>query len=269
MAKKKLSKFEEAFKAARKKQGAGGVFTFDGSKYTTDYKSENKKSKGSKSNDFRPEDFKSSIALKSGMKKASERLSNSNIKETNLPKVKVKTPTKKDPVAPKKEVKRTSYEAYGTTLKDVSKMSTEKKEAIVKKNKEEFRGLIDKPQKGTSRKAWEKMTVEQRRKKDLPTSEGAWTAQAILNATAADWEKGIKEFFNIGKNKGGMMKKKKGYSMGGMMPMDQKKINPTTGMAMNKGGMSKKKKGYAKGGVTDMRKTGMFYGGGMASKRGK
>ena len=269
MAKKKLSKFEEAFKAARKKQGAGGVFTFDGSKYTTDYKSENKKSKGSKSNDFRPEDFKSSIALKSGMKKASERLSNSNIKETNLPKVKVKTPTKKDPVAPKKEVKRTSYEAYGTTLKDVSKMSTEKKEAIVKKNKEEFRGLIDKPQKGTSRKAWEKMTVEQRRKKDLPTSEGAWTAQAILNSTAADWEKGIKEFFNIGKNKGGMMKKKKGYSVGGMMPMDQKKINPTTGMAMNKGGMSKKKKGYAKGGMTDLRKTGMFYGGGMASKKGK
>ena len=55
--------------------------------------------------------------------------------------------------------------------------------------------------------------------------------------------------------------------MGGMMPMNEKKINPTTGMAMNKGGMSKKKKGYAKGGMTDMRKTGMFYGGGMARKK--
>jgi hypothetical protein len=65
-----------------------------------------------------------------------------------------------------------------------------------------------------------------------------------------------------------MKMKKKGYSMGGMMPMDQKKkINPTTGLSMNKGGMSKKKKGMAKGGMTDMRKTGMFYGGGMARKK--
>ena len=27
-------------------------------------------------------------------------------------------------------------------------------------------------------------------------------------------------------------------NMGGMMPMQEKKINPTTGMAMNKGGMT-------------------------------
>lgn len=63
--------------------------------------------------------------------------------------------------------------------------------------------------------------------------------------------------------KGGMMKKKgyakggamkkKGYAMGGMMP--ERKINPSTGMAMKKGGM------------VDMRKTGMFYGGGMARKK--
>ena len=63
--------------------------------------------------------------------------------------------------------------------------------------------------------------------------------------------------------KGGMMKKKgyakggamkkKGYAMGGMM--EEKKINPSTGMAMKKGGM------------VDMRKTGMFYGGGMARKK--
>jgi len=52
--------------------------------------------------------------------------------------------------------------------------------------------------------------------------------------------------------KGGMMKKK-GYAMGGMM--EEKKINPSTGMAMKKGGM------------VDMRKTGMFYGGGMARKK--
>jgi hypothetical protein len=52
--------------------------------------------------------------------------------------------------------------------------------------------------------------------------------------------------------KGGAMKKK-GYAMGGMM--EEKKINPSTGMAMKKGGM------------VDMRKTGMFYGGGMARKK--
>jgi len=51
-------------------------------------------------------------------------------------------------------------------------------------------------------------------------------------------------------------KKKKKMNVGGMMPTPQeRKINPTTGMSMNKGGM------------TDMRKTGMFYGGGMARKK--
>ena len=43
-------------------------------------------------------------------------------------------------------------------------------------------------------------------------------------------------------------------AMGGMMPMQERKINPSTGLSMNKGGM------------TDMRKAGMFYGGGMAKK---
>ena len=47
-------------------------------------------------------------------------------------------------------------------------------------------------------------------------------------------------------------KDQKKMNVGGMM--DEKKINPTTGMMMNKGGM------------TDMRKAGMFYGGGMAKK---
>tara|TARA_X000001382_G_scaffold128401_1_gene118011 strand:+ start:1928 stop:2518 length:591 start_codon:yes stop_codon:yes gene_type:complete len=67
--------------------------------------------------------------------------------------------------------------------------------------------------------------------------------------------------------KGGMMKKKgyakggamkkKGYAMGGMMP--ERKINPSTGMAMKKGGM------------IDMRKSGMFSKGGLTKKspRGK
>ena len=55
---------------------------------------------------------------------------------------------------------------------------------------------------------------------------------------------------------GGPMKKK-GYAMGGMMP--ERKINPSTGMAMKKGGM------------IDMRKSGMFSKGGMTKKnpRGK
>lgn len=54
--------------------------------------------------------------------------------------------------------------------------------------------------------------------------------------------------------KGGAMKKK-GYAMGGMM--EEKKINPSTGMAMKKGGM------------IDYRKGGMFYGGGMAKARSR
>ena len=55
-------------------------------------------------------------------------------------------------------------------------------------------------------------------------------------------------------NKGGAVKKKK-MAMGGMMPTEERKINPTTGLTMKKGGM------------TDMRKTGMFYGGMVKKKK--
>ena len=59
--------------------------------------------------------------------------------------------------------------------------------------------------------------------------------------------------------KGGMpdYSKKKAHqmNMGGMM--EEKKINPSTGMAMKKGGM------------IDYRKGGMFYGGGMAKARSR
>ena len=59
--------------------------------------------------------------------------------------------------------------------------------------------------------------------------------------------------------KGGMpdYSKKKAHqmNMGGMM--EEKKINPSTGMAMKKGGM------------VDYRKGGMFYGGGMAKARSR
>jgi hypothetical protein len=80
---------------------------------------------------------------------------------------------------------------------------------------------------------------------------------------------GIRQTEREKMSKGGMTKK---YAMGGMM--EEKKINPSTGMAMNKGGMStgiKKAKpvGYSKGGMNDMRKTGMFYGGGMAKARSR
>ncbi len=56
-------------------------------------------------------------------------------------------------------------------------------------------------------------------------------------------------------NKGGAVKKKKKMNVGGMMPMQEQKINPTTGLTMKKGGM------------TDMRKTGMFYGGMVKKKK--
>ena len=35
-----MASFKEAFKAARKAQGAGGTFTWNGKLYTTDYKEE-------------------------------------------------------------------------------------------------------------------------------------------------------------------------------------------------------------------------------------
>ena len=67
------------------------------------------------------------------------------------------------------------------------------------------------------------------------------------------------------------MKKKKKMAMGGMM--DDKKINPTTGMSMSMGGLSGRKVNPStglsmkKGGMIDYRKTGMMYGGGMARKK--
>ena len=53
--------------------------------------------------------------------------------------------------------------------------------------------------------------------------------------------------------------------MGGMMPMEERKINPTTGMTMKYGGMPT---GKARTGHMDMRKNGMFYGG-MTSRKMK
>ena len=53
--------------------------------------------------------------------------------------------------------------------------------------------------------------------------------------------------------------------MGGMMPTEERKINPTTGMAMRYGGMPK---GKPRTGHMDMRKNGMFYGG-MATRKMK
>ena len=57
--------------------------------------------------------------------------------------------------------------------------------------------------------------------------------------------------------------KKKNMQMGGMMPMEEQKINPTTGMVMKKGGMA----GKSKTGHMDMRKNGMFYGGMVKKKK--
>ena len=70
-------------------------------------------------------------------------------------------------------------------------------------------------------------------------------------------------------NKGGVVKKKK-MALGGMM--NDKKINPSTGLSMSMGGLGRKVNpstglSMNKGGMTDYRKSGMFYGGGMARKR--
>ena len=63
---------------------------------------------------------------------------------------------------------------------------------------------------------------------------------------------------------------KKKMALGGMM--DDKKINPSTGLSMSMGGLGRKVNpstglSMNKGGMTDYRKSGMFYGGGMARKR--
>ena len=104
-------------------------------------------------------------------------------------------------------------------------------------------------------------------------NEGGPVAKKKMNKGLAALKKEAPDAVkNMGYKKGGTMKdysKKMPHQMnvGGMMPNQERKINPTTGMAMNKGGMS------------DMRKSGMFYGGmakkskmmygGMASKKMK
>ena len=87
---------------------------------------------------------------------------------------------------------------------------------------------------------------------------------AEIKALAESFDMTPKQFMSsikaaesmLKKNKGGPVYKKK-MNMGGMMPTERNKVNPTTGMTMNKGGMS------------DLRKAGMFYGGGMSSKKSK
>ena len=85
--------------------------------------------------------------------------------------------------------------------------------------------------------------------------------EAIAEAFGLTYE----QYMNLIKSADSMLKKK--MNMGGLMPTSQeRKINPTTGLAMNKGGMAK---GKSSTGHMDMRKSGMFYGGGMASKKMK
>jgi len=61
-AKKELS-FGQAFAAERKKQGAGGVFTYKGKKYTTDYAEEAKKAKAKKKATARKKSIKESMGI--------------------------------------------------------------------------------------------------------------------------------------------------------------------------------------------------------------
>lgn len=89
--------------------------------------------------------------------------------------------------------------------------------------------------------------------------------------SAKEYKESPKKWWSkmLGLYKGGVVKKK--MNMGGMM--DDKKINPTTGMSMSMGGLSGRKVNPStglsmkKGGMIDYRKTGMMYGGGMARKR--
>lgn len=49
-----MTSFNEAFKKARKEKGAGATFTWNGKKYTTDYKDEAKAASAPKTNSTKP-----------------------------------------------------------------------------------------------------------------------------------------------------------------------------------------------------------------------
>ena len=59
----KALSFGQAFKAARKEQGAGGVFTYKGKKYTTDYAEEAKKAKTKKKVTAKKKSIKESMGI--------------------------------------------------------------------------------------------------------------------------------------------------------------------------------------------------------------
>ena len=66
----KAQTFGAAFKAARKKQGAGGVFTYKGKKYTTDYATETKKVKAKKKITAKKKNIKKAMGIKDNMPQA-------------------------------------------------------------------------------------------------------------------------------------------------------------------------------------------------------
>ena len=66
----KAQTFGAAFKAARKKQGAGGVFTYKGKKYTTDYATETKKVKAKKKITAKKKNIKKAMGITDNMPQA-------------------------------------------------------------------------------------------------------------------------------------------------------------------------------------------------------
>jgi len=203
--------FEKKFKAERKKQGAGGTFTFRGKKYTTDYASD---------------------------KKSKKKKESGAIKKSSPP---LKRPKKLPPG------NRTDGDPIKVTILEPADMKGSRT------RKERIKDTTTGPQTKPDTKKAEKAPSKTREKNPFRTVEPRPRTRLDNKGKRKEWDK---KFGDTHNHDGTPKMSSKGYSMGGMMPMDQqRKVNPTTGLSMNKGGMS------------DMRKTGMFYGGGMARKR--
>ena len=213
--------FEKKFKAERKKQGAGGTFMFRGKKYTTDYASEKKSKKKKESG---------------AVEKSSPPPKRPKIIEEKLP------PGNRTDGEP---IKRTELPKF----RNPSKPS---KEATERKNVPTVTETAKKPIKVTP-------APPRPRLSDFKGSLNPNDPFRMAQKKRREWLDKYGDDYNLDgtlkKNKQPLKRGDRRFSMGGVMPTEQRQINPSTGLAMKKGGMM------------DMRKTGMFYGGGMARKR--
>lgn len=200
--------FEKKFKEERKKQGAGGTFTFRGKKYTTNYASEVEKKPKKKDN-------------KKPLKrpKVIEEMGRYDYKpgeigEENMPKYK----------KPSKPSKEATERKDVPTVTETAKKPIKVKPAPPRPRLMDFKGSLN--PNDPFRKA------QKKRKEWLDKYGDDYNLDGTLKKNKQTQKRGDR----------------RNLSMGGVMPTEQRQINPSTGLAMKKGGM------------IDMRKSGMFRG---------